>query len=223
LTPAALIGLSVPLVAITLGVGAVQGIGVLRSQGFEPPTRTLAITLGLTSVVNAFFGGHTTSIQSNGVAILAGPDAGPRERRYVACLIASTYVVALALCATTAGSLLGVLPYGLVASLAGLAVLSSLMEALKKTVVTDLPMGAFFALVIATSPLQLLGIGSPLWALVGGLLVSLVLERPALRRAWASAPTERTGGAVGAPADFAAQPAAPATPARLQPVVRRAA
>ena len=48
---------------------------------------------------------------------------------------------------------------------------------------TELPTGAFFALAIAASPLSILGIGSSVWALVGGVLVSLAIERPALLRA----------------------------------------
>jgi predicted benzoate:H+ symporter BenE len=38
----------------------------------------------------------------------------------------------------------------------------------------------FFASVIAASPLTILGIGSAFWALEGGFLVSLFLERSAL-------------------------------------------
>jgi benzoate membrane transport protein len=48
-------------------------------------------------------------------------------------------------------------------------------------------MGAFFALAIAASPLTILGVGSAFWALVGGMLVSLLLERRPLMRLWRSA------------------------------------
>jgi benzoate membrane transport protein len=178
--PASLLALSLPLVLITLAMGGVQGMGMLESQGYQPPTRVLTLVLGINSAINAAFGGHTSTIQNNGIAMLAGPDAGPREHRYVACLIASSWALVLGLCASTAGSLPGVLPAGLVASLAGLAILSALMDALRKVVVTDLPMSAFFALAIAASPLTLLGIGSAFWALAGGLGVSLLVERRAL-------------------------------------------
>jgi hypothetical protein len=83
-----------------------------------------------------------------------------------------------------AGALPGLLPGGLVAAIAGLALLPALLDALKESVETDLPLGAFFALAIAASPLTLLGVGSAFWALAGGLAVSLLLERPALARAW---------------------------------------
>jgi benzoate membrane transport protein len=178
--PGSLLAVSVPLVVMAIGIGNVQGIGMLVNQGYRPPTNLLTVAVGINSVINAVFGGHPSTVARNGVAILAGDDAGPRDQRYVANLIASLCALLLALSAMTASALLEVLPIGLVASLAGLAILSVLMDALQKTVVTDLPMGAFFALVIAASPLTVLGIGSAFWALVGGFLVSLFLERSAL-------------------------------------------
>src|SRR5829696_4143690 len=178
--PGSLLAVSVPLVVMAIGIGNVQGIGMLVTQGYRPPTNLLTVAVGINSVINAVFGGHPSTVARNGVAILAGDDAGPRDQRYVANLVASLFALFLALSAMTASALLEVLPISLVASLAGLAILSILMEALKKAIVTDLPLGAFFALTIAASPLTLLGIGSAFWALVGGFLVSVFLEWPAL-------------------------------------------
>jgi benzoate membrane transport protein len=178
------LALALPLLVMSIGIGNVQSIGVLVSQGYRPPIRLLTVLTGVMTIVNAVFGGHAATLQRNGVAILAGDEAGPRPHRYVASLIASAYALALAFAASAAGALPGVLPSGLVAALAGLAILAALLDALKRTVETDLPMGAFFALIIAASPLTLLGVGSAFWALVGGLAVSLLLERRALARAW---------------------------------------
>ena len=174
--------LSLPLVVMAVGIGNVQGIGFLVGQGYRPPINLLTVVVGLNSIVNALFGGHPSTVARNGVAIVAGEEAGPRDQRYVANLVASLCLLLLALGATTASRLLSVLPAGLVATLAGLAILGALMDALRKSVATDLPVGAFFALAIAASPLTLFGIGSAFWALVGGLLVSRLLERPALSR-----------------------------------------
>jgi benzoate membrane transport protein len=181
--PASILALSAPLVVMAVGIGNVQGLGFLATEGYRPPHRLITIWLGLTTLVNASFGGHVASIQ-NSAAVLGGPDAGPRENRYVSSVIAAVLAALLGLCAACAGTLLAVLPVGFVPALAGLALLSVLMDALRRTTQTELPMGAFFALAIAASRVTLLGIGSAFWALVGGLLVSLVLERPALQKAW---------------------------------------
>jgi benzoate membrane transport protein len=181
--PASIIAYSLPLVVLIIGTGNTQGIGALLSQGYRPSIAALTSAVGISSVFNALFGGHPATIQSAGSAMLAGPDAGPRESRYVASLVAAVGCIALALMATTAGALIAILPAGLVASLAGLAMLRPLLDALERTATTSLRMGSFFALAIAASPFSLLGIGPAFWALVGGYVVSAVVERPALRGA----------------------------------------
>lgn len=185
--PMSVLALSIPLVVMAIGMGGVQGIGYLVGEGYRPPVRLLTVWIGLTTVVNAGFGGHVATIQNNGVAVLGGPGAGPRHQRYVGSVIASILAFLLGLCAATAGSLLAIFPAGFVPALAGLALLSVLMDALSKATQTDLPMGAFFALAIAASRVTLLGVGAAFWALIGGLLISFCLEGPSLRRAWQTA------------------------------------
>jgi benzoate membrane transport protein len=176
------LALSIPLVVMAVGIGNVQGIGMLLSKGYAAPVDRLTVVVGVNSVVNALFGGHPSTVARNGVAILASDDAGPRDQRYVANLVASAFALFLALSATTAATLLDVLPLSLVTALAGLAILTAFLEALQKSFTGDLPLGALFAFGIAASPLTLFGVGSAFWALVGGMLASLVVERPMLRR-----------------------------------------
>jgi benzoate membrane transport protein len=179
---ASFFALAVPLTVMAIGIGNVQGIGFLVSQGYRPPINLLTAVVGVNSIVNALFGGQPSTVARNGVAIVGGEDAGPREQRYVANIEASLCMLAIALGAASAAGLLQAFPIGLVATLAGLAILGALTDALRKSLVGSLSTGAFFALAIAASPLTILGIGSAFWALIGGWLVSFVLERPALRR-----------------------------------------
>jgi benzoate membrane transport protein len=155
---------------------------MLLTKGYRPPVNGITVVVGVNSVVNALFGGHPSTVARNAVAILASDDAGPKDQRYVANLVASLFALFLALTATTAGTLLDVLPVGLVVALAGLAILTAFVDALRTSVATDLPLGAFFAFAIAASPLTLFGIGSAFWALVGGTVASLAVERPMLRK-----------------------------------------
>jgi benzoate membrane transport protein len=107
--PLGVLTLSLPLVVIAIGMGGVQGIGFLVGEGYRPPVRLLTVWIGLTTLVNAAFGGHVATIQNNGVAVLGGADAGPRDQRYVGSVIASVLALLLGLCAATAGSLLAIL------------------------------------------------------------------------------------------------------------------
>jgi benzoate membrane transport protein len=176
----AVLELAVPLAVMAIGIGNVQGLGLLISKGYQPPIKLATIVIGVSSVINAVFGGHQATIARNGVAILAADDAGPVEQRYVANVVATLFLLLLVVCAATASSVLRVVPVGLVTTLAGLAILSALLDALQRTVSGQLPFGALFALIIAASPLQFFGIGSAFWALIGGLLASLVVERDQL-------------------------------------------
>jgi benzoate membrane transport protein len=176
-----LIALVLPLVLLTIATGSIQGIGLLTRHGFRPPVNVITTSVGVVSIVNALFGGHVASLQSASGAVLVGEEAGPRERRYIAVLIAGVGCVVIAVGALVASGLLGVLPVSLVVSLAGLAVLRTLMDAVEQTMTTRLHQGAFFTFIIAASPVTILGLGPALWALLGGYLVSLLLERDALR------------------------------------------
>jgi benzoate membrane transport protein len=176
------LALSLPLAVMTVGIGNVQGLGMLLAKGYRPPVNLVTAVVGVASIVNAIFGGHQATVARNGIAILAADDAGPPEKRYVANLVATVFLLFLALNPAVAHSLLDVLPGSLVAALAGLAILNSLLEALRKSITTALPLGSFFALAIAASPLAFFGVGSAFWALVGGLAVSALLERLGLRR-----------------------------------------
>lgn len=172
-----IVALSLPLVLVILGTGTIQGVGVMRGEGFRPPVSGITSVVGIASLVNALFGGHPASVQSSGTAILAGEDAGPRDGRYVAALIAATGCILIAVGATTVGGLNGVLPASLVAALAGLAILRTVMGAVEKMATGEPRLSAFIAFSIAASPLTIAGIGPIFWAMVGGFLVAVTVER----------------------------------------------
>ena len=70
------------MVVLSMGLGNVQGLGFLRGQGYRVPVNPVTFVLGLNSVVNAFFGGHTAIVSRNGMPIMASSEAGPVGGRY---------------------------------------------------------------------------------------------------------------------------------------------
>ncbi len=60
---------------------------------------------GLNSIVNALFGGHPAIVARTGVAIIASPEAGPLERRYVGNLVAAALTMVIAIAAAPVSSL----------------------------------------------------------------------------------------------------------------------
>jgi benzoate membrane transport protein len=76
------------------------------------------------------------------------------------------------------------LPTGYVVALAGLAILPSLQNALEKAFEARLRFGAVVALVVSATTFSFLGLGAGFWALIAGLVASLVAERDELFAYW---------------------------------------
>ncbi len=142
------------------------------------------MVVGIGSVVNALFGGHPAIVARTGVAIFAAPDAGPQSGRYWANLVAASLTILLAVTAAPVMSLIGVLPRSYIFALAGLAVLSSLQDALEKAFGGTLRFAALIAFGVAATPFTIAGITSAFWAIVAGLLAALCVERSELLTFW---------------------------------------
>lgn len=180
----AIFAVSLPMIVLAMGLGNVQGLGFLVAQGYRVPVTPVTVVIGFGSIVNAFFGGHPATVARTGAAIVAGPDAGPKERRYWANLIASVLTLSIALGAATLASLLAALPRTFIVTLAGLAILGSLQSALEAAFGKRLKFGALAAFAVAATPFSLLGITSAFWALLVGIAASLVAERSDLLAFW---------------------------------------
>lgn len=180
----AAVAVSLPMVVLAIGLGNVQGIGFLLGQGYRVPVNAVSTVVGVTSIVNAFLGGHAATVARTGVAILASPDSGPPSGRYWAAVISAALTIALALAATPVASLLNVLPKSYIYALAGLAILASLQDALEKSFSGDLRFGALVGFTVAATPFAVLGISSAFWAIVAGLAASWIVERKQLVDFW---------------------------------------
>ncbi|HEV2073774.1 MAG TPA: benzoate/H(+) symporter BenE family transporter, partial [Thermomicrobiales bacterium] len=75
-----------------------------------------------------------------------------------------------------AGAIPSAVPLSLLFAVAGLALISVLSNALTEMVKGPLRLGPLFAFVVASSELSLGGFGSAFWALVIGMVVTLLLE-----------------------------------------------
>lgn len=180
----AMVAVSFPMVVFALALGNVQGLGFLRAQGYRVPVNAVTTAVGVASILNALLGGHAATVARNGVAILASSEAGPVRGRYWAVVISSGLTLVLALAATPAASLLGVLPKSYVFAVAALAIVSALQDALEKSFGGDFRFGALVAFVVAATPFGLLGMTSAFWALIAGILAAGIAERRQLLNFW---------------------------------------
>ncbi|MCR4441985.1 MAG: benzoate/H(+) symporter BenE family transporter [Peptococcaceae bacterium] len=175
----AILSIAIPLAVLVMGAENAQAYGVLVAQGYKPPINAMTIVSGIGGMITAFFGGHNANIAGPMTAICSSEEAGEaKEGRYVATVVNGVLFGGFGLIASIAVTFVSGLPSSLISIVAGLAMIGVLISSFEYGFSTrKFRTGAFFALVIAMSGITILKISSPFWALLGGVLVSLIAER----------------------------------------------
>lgn len=174
----AVLAVGVPLAVLVIGAENAQAIGVLIAQRYRPPVNAMTIASGIGGLLAPLFGGHNANIAGPMTAICSSEQAGEaREGRYAATVLNGLLFIGFGVLAGSAVALVTALPAALVAAVAGLAMIGVLLTAFRGAFGEGrFQVGALVALVIAISNVSLLGVSSPFWALVGGVVASAVLE-----------------------------------------------
>lgn len=174
--------LVVPLALTVIAIQNAQGFGLMKELGYQAPVNALTNWTGLASIFNGFFGGHSACIAGPMTAIIAAKEGGPKEGRFAAGVMLGLFMIIFGLFAPVAATLTQWIPSSLIKLLGGLAMLAVLMNCLQVTFSGRFRLGAMMSFLITVSGFQLLHIGAPFWGLVGGLLISWMVEREELQR-----------------------------------------
>ncbi|MCE9664623.1 benzoate/H(+) symporter BenE family transporter [Halomonas sp. M5N1S17] len=177
-TLAAFLAYGLPLAIILVGMETPAGVGLVKGMGYkEVPANAITAVGGLGTMISSFFNLHSTCIAAPMTGICSSPEAGERDKRWVAAVIAGAIFV---VCAPFYGyvvSLIEATPGYFIAIIAGLALIRVITSSLAIAFSgRKHEMGALFAFLIAASGIQILEIGSSFWALVLGVMISLVFE-----------------------------------------------
>jgi benzoate membrane transport protein len=173
------VGLALPLFLVNVASQYAPGVAVMKTFGYAVPWRaTLLVTSGV-SALSAPFGGHAVNLAAISAALAASEEAHPDpSRRWLAALSTAGSNVVLGLLSTAAAFVLTSAPPGLIITVAALALLGTLGNALSQSLADSADREAAVITVVATaSGVTLLGIGSAFWGLAIGLLVRFVLRR----------------------------------------------
>jgi len=173
----ATIGIAVPLFIVTMASQNVPGLAVLAANGYRPAAGSLFVWTGLGSGAAAFFGSHALNLAAITAALCAGPEAhADRNRRWIASVACGATYVLIGLGASAAAAFVAASPPLLIESVAGLALLGSLIGALGAAMAKEedrIP--AIVTFVTAASGVTVFGIGSAFWGLLaGGVLLALL-------------------------------------------------
>ena len=173
----AIVSISIPLALLIICSENAQATGVLVAQGYNPPNNAMAIS-GHIGHRCCILRGPCYQHSGAGTAISAAKEVGEKvpdmrqglamRHLYILRIICFTYCSFCDRHAERAK---------IVAVIAGLAMLGVLINSLK-TAFSDskFQMGAFFALIIGMSGVSFFNISVLLWAIIGGLLVSSLIE-----------------------------------------------
>jgi benzoate membrane transport protein len=174
----AIVSIGIPLALLIICTENAQATGVLMVQGYKPPNNAMAIYGSLFGLVGSFFGAHAINIAGPMTAICSENDVGEKEDRYGASVVCGGLFSTFGLFAAVLVPFIIAMPGVIVSVIAGLAMLGVLINSLKAAFSdSQFQMGAFFALIIGMSGVSFFNISAPLWAIVGSLLVSILVEK----------------------------------------------
>jgi benzoate membrane transport protein len=176
---ATILSVSVPLAALVVGAENAQAIGVLYAQGYKPPVNAMTVISGFGGIAAGLVGAHNANIAGPMTAICSSEEAGPnKEGRYAAGVVNGIAFGLFGVFASFAIAFVRVIPSQLINVLAGVAMINVLINSFKDGFGSGkCRVGAFAALVIGASGISIFSIGSAFWALVGGVVISLIVEK----------------------------------------------
>ena len=177
LTWEAVVSVALPLYIVTMASQNVPGVAIMKSLGYDVPWRDSIAASGLATIAGATAGAHSVNLAALSAALAAGPDAGPdkRLRWYASQAVSATYVV-LGAATLALAALVDVAPAGVIATIAGLALLGTLASALESSMGQPKDReAAVVTFLVAASGITAWGVGSAAWAILAGLIVHAVL------------------------------------------------
>lgn len=170
---ATLIGLGLPLYLVTMASQNLPGFAVLRAAGYAVPTRSILTVTGLSSLVTAGAGAHTTNLGAIIAAMCTGEDAHPdKDKRWLGGVVYALAYVVLAFFGASLVTLFASFPEALIVAVAGIALAGPFVSALGAGMSAEKErFAAAVTFVVTASGITVLGIGAAFWGLIAGLTV----------------------------------------------------
>lgn len=172
---AAALELVLPLAVTVIAAQNAQGIVILRAAGHQPPVNAITTACGLVSAAVAPLGGVSTCLTGPSNAILVS--AGARRRQWLAAVFLGLFAIGFGIFAPVVTRLMLDTPAAFIATLAGLALLRTLLSAFQTSFGGAFGLGALVAFLVTVAGLPIANIGAPFWGLAFGVATSLLLER----------------------------------------------
>jgi len=172
-----LLALGIPLFFMVVGVQNIQAVGVLQSRGYKPAINTIYTIPSLITFLNAIMCAHTAVTAGPSTAIVSSDAAGKKEYRYIAAFFEGIFWVVIGLMGKVGVELLKLFPGDFMKVLVGLALYDVFISTFHGAFGQRFRYGAVAAFFVASTNVTLLKVGAPFWAIVIGVVVSMLTER----------------------------------------------
>ncbi|MGA8256990.1 MAG: benzoate/H(+) symporter BenE family transporter [Nocardioides sp.] len=179
------VAIGLPLYLVTMTSQNIPGVAVLSSFGYRAPLQPALTYSGAATVATAGLGGYSINLAAISAALSAGPAAHEdATRRWVAGTSTGVTYLLLGPLAALVTTVAAAAPTGVIAAVAGLALLGTFGAAAASALADHrLREAAALTFVVAASGLTLGGIGAAFWALVaGGAYLLVMTVRPIASR-----------------------------------------
>lgn len=174
----AILDISIPLFFLVIGVQNIQAVGVLLAEEYKPPINAMYLVPSIGAFINSLFGAHPAVTAGPSTAICSSAAAGEKkDLRFIAAFSEGVFWFIFALLAKIVVDSVKMVPKEFTAVLAGLAMFEVFASAFKGAFAAKFRFGALVAFFVAVTNLSILDIGAPLWAIILGILTSLLVER----------------------------------------------
>ncbi|MDM8751519.1 benzoate/H(+) symporter BenE family transporter [Morganella morganii] len=176
-TLTSLISVGIPFFIVSLASQNAPGIAILQANGYPPHTSVLLACSSLAAMVLAPWGGFSICIAAITAAICMAPDVHPDPaRRYTAAVWAGIFYLLAGIFGGAVFMLFNAFPAVLIQILAGLALLTTLMNSLHQSLADEKGRdAAIICFLLTASGITLLGISSAFWGLLAGIVVHQIM------------------------------------------------
>ncbi|MDD9725658.1 benzoate/H(+) symporter BenE family transporter [Roseovarius sp. SK2] len=173
---AAVVGIGLPLYVVTMATQNVPGLAVMRAHGYAPEPGPLLSVVGGFSVLSAPGGAPQTCLAAITAAMCADEDSHPDAgMRYWSAVMAGIFYCVLGVFAGVITAFAGLAPPMVMASVAGVALLSVFANSTAAALGdADYREAAVITFVVTASGVTVFGLGGAVWGLLAGGLVQVV-------------------------------------------------
>jgi benzoate membrane transport protein len=175
----AIVGVAIPLYLVTMASQNIPGFAIMKSFGYEVPSKPALVSTGIATMVGSLFGGFALNLAAITAALNANEHAHKNpSRRWLASAFGGVLYIMLAFAVAPIVTYVLAVPRVLILALAGIALFGTILNAISSAVEeVNLRLPAVITFLVGASGLAVFGIGPGFWALTAGVVVWLALRK----------------------------------------------